>query len=137
MRNKALVINCEDIAGRIHDNVCTQIVQLKKKGIELNIAIILACDSPTARLYVERQCRQFKKAGMGSFIREILDSPSEEKIRRTVEEFNNDPSVTGIVLSLPLPEGVNIRSLQSTILPGKDVEGVHPQSPLFSGRRNL
>jgi methylenetetrahydrofolate dehydrogenase (NADP+)/methenyltetrahydrofolate cyclohydrolase len=66
--------------------------------------------------------------GIDYELRTLPANASEEGVRAAIEEANDDPGVTGILLQLPLPAGMHARALQREIAPSKDVEGVHPEN---------
>ena len=89
---------------------------------------ILVGDTPEANVYVRNQARGAEQAGLPfAQLRWPVDI-SQDECKARILEMNDDPSVLGIILQRPLPDHVNVRSLQSAIHPLKDVEGMNPAS---------
>lgn len=89
---------------------------------------VLVGDTPEADVYVRNQARGAMQAGI-TF--EQLNWPadiSQSDCKQRILEMNDDPTVLGVILQRPLPEHINVRSLQSAIHPLKDVEGMNPAS---------
>ena len=85
-------------------------------------------ENPSVAVYVRNQARAAEKAGL-PFNQEFWgDSTTQESAKRLIQKMNDDPAVLGIILQRPVPEHINVRSLQSAIHPLKDVEGMNPAS---------
>ena len=85
-------------------------------------------DSPAVDLYVRNQKRNAAKVGIQFVEKQFPVNISEAEVHATILNLNVDPRVTGIILQRPIPENLPIKSLQTTIHPLKDVEGMHPAS---------
>ena len=93
-----------------------------------SLVSILVGDVPEAAVYVRNQARGAEQSGMPF---EQINWPSDitqEECKARLLALNNDPKVLGIILQRPVPEHINVRSLQSAIHPLKDVEGMNPAS---------
>lgn len=89
---------------------------------------VLVGDTPEADVYVRNQARGAEQSGLPF---EQLRWPadiSQDECKSRILEMNDDPRVLGIILQRPLPDHINVRSLQSAIHPLKDVEGMNPAS---------
>ena len=89
---------------------------------------ILVGDTPEADVYVRNQARGAEQAGLPFAQLRWPDDISQEDCKFRILAMNDDPSILGIILQRPLPEHINVRSLQSAIHPLKDVEGMNPAS---------
>lgn len=100
---------------------------------------VLASDNPGAKYYAGSQEKACAEVGIEYELHELDPNSSEADLQSHVAQINADPSVTGVILLLPVPEGVNARRVQQAILPDKDVEGVHPANigKLFYGDFSL
>tara|TARA_R110002094_G_scaffold184797_6_gene161541 strand:+ start:1540 stop:2460 length:921 start_codon:yes stop_codon:yes gene_type:complete len=79
-------------------------------------------------VYMRNQARGAERAGL-TFDQQYWDgSISQDAAKEQIQRMNDDPSVLGIILQRPVPDGINVRSLQSAIHPLKDVEGMNPAS---------
>ncbi|HUG36738.1 MAG TPA: bifunctional 5,10-methylenetetrahydrofolate dehydrogenase/5,10-methenyltetrahydrofolate cyclohydrolase [Candidatus Limnocylindrales bacterium] len=92
------------------------------------LAVILVGDYAPSQIYVRSKKRAADEAGIGS--RDFLfpQGCSREELLRTIRAINDDPSIHGTLLQLPLPDGMNEDEAVSTIDPAKDVDGLHPES---------
>ncbi|MCF2869876.1 bifunctional 5,10-methylenetetrahydrofolate dehydrogenase/5,10-methenyltetrahydrofolate cyclohydrolase [Octadecabacter sp. G9-8] len=89
---------------------------------------ILIGDVPEAAVYVRNQARSAKAAGLPFEQENWPGDITQETCKARLLEMNDDPTVLGIILQRPVPEHINVRSLQSAIHPLKDVEGMNPAS---------
>jgi methylenetetrahydrofolate dehydrogenase (NADP+)/methenyltetrahydrofolate cyclohydrolase len=89
---------------------------------------ILVGDTPEADVYVRNQARGAQQAGLPFEQLRWPGDISQEECKQRILAMNDDPTVLGVILQRPLPEHINVRSLQSAIHPLKDVEGMNPAS---------
>lgn len=89
---------------------------------------ILVGDTPEADVYVRNQARGAQQAGLPFEQLRWPGDISQEDCKQRILAMNDDPTVLGVILQRPLPEHINVRSLQSAIHPLKDVEGMNPAS---------
>ena len=128
MVQQAFLLMGKPIAARIRDEACRQLADLARAGRQVRVGVVLASEEPAACMYVGRQCRRFSDAGVICVLQELSGSVTEEEVLGRIATLNEDPAITGIVLALPLPPGLNVKAIQEAIAPGKDVEGVHPHN---------
>lgn len=89
---------------------------------------VLIGDTPAAAVYVRNQARAAEQAGL-PFDQQIWpEDTTQEDCKKRIIAMNDDPDVLGIILQRPVPDHINVRSLQSAIHPLKDVEGMNPAS---------
>lgn len=89
---------------------------------------ILIGDTPEAAVYVRNQVRGAEQAGI-PFEQVVWDADiTQEACKAKLVAMNDDPNVLGVILQRPVPDHINVRSLQSAIHPLKDVEGMNPAS---------
>ncbi len=85
-------------------------------------------NDPSVAVYVRNQAKAAENAGLG-FDQQFWDADiTQEAAKQRIQEMNDDPSVIGVILQRPVPDHINMRSLQSAIHPLKDVEGMNPAS---------
>lgn len=111
------------IADRIKAGVVAAIAALAKTP---KLAAILATDNKGAEFYARSQGKACEEVGMDFELFTLPPDASQADIESEITALNADPAVTGIILLMPVPEGVDGRSLQRAIDPDKDVDGVHP-----------
>ena len=117
------IIDGEAIAQRIREELKEEVSRMKEKP---KLAALIATDNKGAHIYADQQAKNCKEIGIEYLKVERPTTSSEEELLTEVVRLNEDPTVTGIIIQLPLPQGVNVRRLQQQIVPTKDVEGVTP-----------
>lgn len=100
---------------------------------------ILASDNPGAKYYAKSQEKACAEVGIEYELHDLDAGSSAADLKAHIAEINADDSVTGTILLMPVPEGVDPREVQQAIDPDKDVEGVHPANigKLFYGDFSL
>ena len=103
------------------------------------LAVILVGDNQASRAYVARKEKVAKRIGFESFHIELPASTSQAELTEQIQKLNSEPQVDGILLQLPLPDGLDSSMLLDTIAAAKDVDGLHPlnQGLLIQGRGKL
>ncbi len=135
----AELIEGEPIAERIKDEVRRAVAQMP---VAPRLAAVLATDNPGAKFYAGSQQKSCAEVGIEY---ELHDSEragaleTADQLKAYVQALNADPGVNGIILLVPVPEGVNPREIQMEIAPQKDAEGMHPANigRLFYGDFSL
>ena len=113
-----------------------QIEEDTKKGLTVpKAAIILVGDDPASKIYVNSKLRDSKKVGILSELVELPADVSEDILEQKIRELNNDDSVTGILLQLPLPKHLDDKKFINLIDTKKDIDGftLANQGLLFQG----
>ncbi|MGE5531762.1 MAG: bifunctional 5,10-methylenetetrahydrofolate dehydrogenase/5,10-methenyltetrahydrofolate cyclohydrolase [Bacteroidota bacterium] len=111
------------IADKIKAEVIAAIADLGKTP---KLAAILATDNKGAEFYAKSQGKACEEVGIDFELFTLSPDATQEAIEAQIATCNADPGVTGIILLMPVPEGVDGRKLQRAIDPKKDVDGVHP-----------
>jgi len=132
----AKLIEGEPIAERIKDQVRADVEAL---GRAPKLVGVLASDNPGAKYYAGSQEKACAEVGIDYELHELAADSSQADLEAHIAEINADGSVTGVILLMPVPDGVDARQVQQAILPDKDVEGVHPANigKLFYGDFSL
>ena len=128
----ATLIQGEPIADKIKAKV---IADIKGMATPPRLASILASDNPGAKFYAKSQQKACEEVGITFDLVAMPESSSQADLEAKVEELNADDAVTGTLLFMPVPEGVDGKAVQQKILPAKDVEGMTPANlgKLFYG----
>ena len=124
----ANILDGKEIAREILEEVSAEVSELKTSGWDPKLISIKVGENPSVDLYIRNQRLKAEKVGI---IFEEKDYPhdiSTNELQAAITNFNVDPKVTGILLQRPAPESISIKTLQKTIHPLKDVEGMHPTS---------
>ena len=90
------------------------------------LAVVLVGDNPASAVYVRNKKSACQKCGIRSLSYELPASTSQEDLLKLIDELNGNAEVDGILVQLPLPEGVDSQAVLERIPPDKDVDGFHP-----------
>ena len=112
---------------------------ISKYGITPGLAVVLVGSDPASEIYVRNKGIQTKEAGMESLEFRLPEDTSEEKLLKNVKELNKNQSVNGILVQFPVPQHMSQQRIIETILPSKDVDGLHPVNSgyLASGLKGM
>lgn len=90
------------------------------------LAVVLVGDNPASAVYVRNKKSACQKCGIRSLSYELPASTSQEDLLKLIDELNGNAEVDGILVQLPLPEGLDSQAVLERIHPDKDVDGFHP-----------
>ena len=124
----AQLIDGKQISKQIKDELKIEVQKLKEQGTEICLAVVQVGEDPASTVYVNNKKKACAYIGIESRAYELPETTSEEELVSLVEELNQDDSVNGILVQLPLPEHINEDRIIRTISPDKDVDGFHPVS---------
>ncbi len=124
----ALVIDGRSLAERIKQHTGEEIEALRRQGIAVRMHAVMVGEPAAGRIYAQSQDSNCADVGIEYRLHALPAGAREEDIRDCIRQLNDDPEVTGIMLLLPLPEGINTPTVQYCIDPYKDVEGVNPSN---------
>ncbi len=122
----ASIIDGRLVADRIRAEVCTQVETFATQGRRLKLAALLVGEPPASLVYARSQARQCEAVGIDYQLISLPVECDANCLTRHIDELNRDPTVTGIMLNLPLPPWIDTPAMQYQIDPYKDVEGVNP-----------
>ncbi|MEI3606777.1 bifunctional methylenetetrahydrofolate dehydrogenase/methenyltetrahydrofolate cyclohydrolase FolD [Pseudogracilibacillus sp. SE30717A] len=122
----AEIINGQQLAKELRDNMREEIVQLKETGLTPHLTVILIGDDPASHSYVKGKEKASAEVGISSNIIRLNADLSEQELLNKIVELNQDDHVHGILVQLPLPNHIDEQKVIETIDPAKDVDGFHP-----------
>ncbi|MBI9016440.1 MAG: bifunctional 5,10-methylene-tetrahydrofolate dehydrogenase/5,10-methylene-tetrahydrofolate cyclohydrolase [Phycisphaerae bacterium] len=122
----AELIKGKDIAALIRQEIKTEVDKLKTKNIIPGLVTILVGADPASESYVRAKQKAAHELGFHSIQENIDASISEADLLALVEKYNNDPTIDGILVQLPLPKHIDESKVLIAINPDKDVDGFHP-----------
>ena len=120
------LISGKIISTQINEELCLEVKQLKTKGIEPCLAVVLVGEDPASEVYVRNKKRTSEEIGMISIGHNLPDTTTQRELETLIQSLNADPAVHGILCQFPLPEGLDEKKVIQTIAPEKDVDGLHP-----------
>ncbi|MBV8941810.1 MAG: bifunctional methylenetetrahydrofolate dehydrogenase/methenyltetrahydrofolate cyclohydrolase FolD [Solirubrobacterales bacterium] len=125
----ATIIDGRAVAARVRAEVARAVEDLvSESGRRPGLATILVGDDPASEIYVRGKRRSSEEVGIADHHRHLPATASQADVAELIEACNGDPEVSGILLQLPVPEGLDGSSLTAQILPEKDVDGLTPVS---------
>ena len=122
----AIILDGNTIASEIRNEVSARIAAHTVRHGPIRMCAILIGSDPSARIYAESQRKRCLQAGVQHELLGLPENTTAEQLFCEIDRLNADPSVTGIMLQLPLPAGIDPAAAQYRIDPYKDVEGVNP-----------
>ncbi|MCD6353321.1 MAG: bifunctional methylenetetrahydrofolate dehydrogenase/methenyltetrahydrofolate cyclohydrolase FolD [Proteobacteria bacterium] len=123
----AKIISGTEIAKEIREELKKEVENLKEKyGITPGLVTILVGENPASISYVTAKQKTSKNLGFYSIQDNQPEDISEENLLELIDKYNNDPSIHGILVQLPLPKHINESKILYAIDPKKDVDGFHP-----------
>ena len=122
----AIIIDGKQVAADIRAEVAQKVVELKKNGKNACLAVILVGENPASVSYVTGKQKALAEVGMQDRSVHLPENTSEEDLLKLIDQLNNDDTVHGILVQLPLPKHINEEKVIMAISPEKDVDGFHP-----------
>jgi methylenetetrahydrofolate dehydrogenase (NADP+)/methenyltetrahydrofolate cyclohydrolase len=105
--------------------VAARALALKAKGVTPGLAVVLVGDNPASQVYVRNKVKACEDSGLHSVLEKYEADMTEADLLARVEALNNDPSIHGILVQLPLPAHIDAQKVIEAISPAKDVDGFH------------
>ncbi|EGD47190.1 Methylenetetrahydrofolate dehydrogenase (NADP(+)) [Ruminiclostridium papyrosolvens DSM 2782] len=124
----AKVLNGTELAAKVKSELKAKIDELKSKGINPGLAVIIVGDDPASRVYVNHKKNDCAEIGIKSFEYALPASTKEEELLGLIETLNNDAAVNGILVQLPIPKHINEDKVIAAISPDKDADCFHPMN---------
>jgi len=122
----ATIINGEALARRIREQTGEQVRQLTEDGVRVCLHAVIVGDTSPGQIYARSQEARCREVGIDYQAHALPSSAGEKEVLALLTRLNLDPRVTGILVNLPLPAGIDAAAVQYGIHPYKDVEGVNP-----------
>jgi methylenetetrahydrofolate dehydrogenase (NADP+)/methenyltetrahydrofolate cyclohydrolase len=135
-----VIISGKEISVKIKDQLKEEVSKIKETYPRLpKLVVILVGDNQASQTYVRNKERGCQYIGIESEILRHDASFSEIELLQEINDLNNDDTVDGILVQLPLPQHINEEKVLDAIVPSKDVDGFHPENvaKLFLGQHSL
>lgn len=125
----AVIIDGKLVSEKTRESIREKVEEFKAgNGITPGLAVIVVGNDPASAVYVRNKHKATLDVGMNSYQIELPDDTDEDVLLKKVAELNSDPSVSGILVQLPLPKHISEKKVIAAISPDKDVDAFHPQS---------
>ena len=121
----AHIIDGKALAQHTRQDVARRAAALTARGVTPGLAVILVGDNPASQVYVRNKVKACEDSGLHSVLEKYDATLSEADLLARVAALNNDTSIHGILVQLPLPAHINAQRVIEAISPAKDVDGFH------------
>lgn len=119
-----MILDGKALSTKVKDRVKQEISNLPKNDNIPTLAVVLVGDDPASAIYVRNKKRACEYVGIKSVSVTLGQDTTQEKLEQALNDLNNDKSINGILLQLPLPKGLDERKALNCIAPKKDVDGL-------------
>jgi len=120
------VIDGKQVAASVIDAVKTATSALEKEtGVKTGLAVVIVGDDPASHTYVNSKSKMAKECGFNSIQHTLPAETTQGELAGLVRSLNEDPSIHGILVQLPLPKDLDADAIIQSIRPEKDVDGLH------------
>ena len=124
-----ILIDGKKAAAELREELKKEVLQLKSKYNTVpGLTVILIGELAPSKIYVKNKEKSAIEVGLKSEVIRYPETVDEKTVLNKIKELNNDASVSGILVQLPLPKHINKQKVIGTILPSKDVDGFHPMN---------
>ena len=124
----ATTIDGNALAAQLRTDVARRTVALKARGVTPGLAVVLVGDNPASQVYVRNKVKACSDAGLHSVLERYEATMTESELLARVDALNNDATIHGILVQLPLPAHIDANKVIEAIAPAKDVDGFHVAS---------
>ena len=121
----AQLIDGNALSRQLRADVSARVAALKTRGITPGLAVVLVGDNPASQVYVRNKVKACEDTGMHSVLEQYTADMTEAALLARVDALNQDPSIHGILVQLPLPAHIDAQKVIEAISPTKDVDGFH------------
>lgn len=124
---KAQLIDGKKIAANLRREIADKVNQRMQQGLRIpGLAVILVGNDPASEVYVSHKRKDCEEVGFISLSHDLPADTTQEELLALIDRLNDDPTVDGILVQLPLPAHLDSSQLLERIRPDKDVDGFHP-----------
>ncbi len=124
----ATILDGKATAQTVKDQLALRVAALKERGIQPGLATVLVGDDPGSHAYVGGKHRDCAEVGIASIRVDMPETSTQADVVAAVMALNADPAVTGYIVQLPLPKGLDSNQVLELMDPDKDADGLHPMS---------
>ncbi|MFN2431528.1 MAG: tetrahydrofolate dehydrogenase/cyclohydrolase catalytic domain-containing protein, partial [Gemmatimonadota bacterium] len=122
----ARVLDGKRVAHEVRSEVRARAAELRAAGVVPGLAFVLVGDDPASAVYVRSKGQACEEAGFHSVTERLPPAATQAEVLAVVERFNADERIHGMLVQLPLPEGLDEHAVLEAVDPAKDVDGFHP-----------
>lgn len=124
----AQIINGKSISDSIREELRVEVELLKAKGVTPGLVVILVGEDPASQVYVRNKAKACEQLGYYSEVIKVPAETTQEELLGLISKYNEQASIHGILVQLPLPKHIEEKAIIDAISVMKDVDGFHPVS---------
>jgi len=124
----ATILDGKATAAAVKASLATRVSTLRERGITPGLATVLVGDDPGSHAYVGGKHRDCAEVGIASIRVDLPATSTQAEVEAEVRQLNDDPAVTGYIVQLPLPKGLDSNRVLEIMDPAKDADGLHPMN---------
>lgn len=122
-----IILDGKKTSSDIKDEIALEVAEIKKRGQKVpHLAAIIVGNDGASRTYVGAKVKSCERVGFESTLIELPDDISESELLTKIQALNNDSSIDGFIVQLPLPKHIDEQKVIMAVDPNKDVDGFHP-----------
>ena len=122
----ATIIDGKMLSLKLKEEMKGHIAQMKEEGIVPKLVVVLVGNDSASQVYVRNKHKSCGEVGIESEVITMPEETTQQELLEVVERLNQDNSVDGILVQLPLPKQIDEKTVLRAIRPDKDVDGFHP-----------
>ena len=124
----AITLDGKATAAAVKADLATRVAALRERGITPGLATVLVGDDPGSHAYVGGKHKDCAEVGIASIRVDMAATATQAEVEEQVRRLNDDPAVTGYIVQLPLPKGLDSNRVLEIMDPAKDADGLHPMN---------
>jgi methylenetetrahydrofolate dehydrogenase (NADP+)/methenyltetrahydrofolate cyclohydrolase len=128
LHDTAQIIDGNALSAELRSDVARRTAALQSRGLTPGLAVVLVGENPASQVYVRNKVKACAEAGMHSVLERYPATLSQAELLARIHALNDDPSIHGILVQLPLPQHIDANLVIESISPAKDVDGFHVSS---------
>lgn len=121
-------IDGKQFADDLCAKLASEVTELVADGLQPAIAVVLVGEDPASQVYVRNKIRRCESLGIRSIEHRLPETTTQQELLVLIEILNADAEVHGILVQLPVPEGIDDEAIIAAIDPAKDVDGFHVEN---------
>ena len=122
----AVIIDGKALSIKIKDEMKGRVAKLKEQGIEPKLVVVLVGNNSASQVYVRNKHKSCGEVGIISEVINLPEETTQQELLDLIDKLNNDATVDGILVQLPVPEQIDEKTILRAIRPDKDVDGFPP-----------
>ena len=122
----ATIIDAKELSKKLKEQMKDRVAQMRQQGIVPKLVVVLVGNNSASEVYVRNKHKACGEVGIESEVIKMPEETTQQELLDVVKGLNEDRTVDGILVQLPLPGQINEKVVLRSILPEKDVDGFHP-----------